>query len=158
MIVMVRMTVALSYTVNIPSALSTALTRAKELRGFKDGMVQAGGYLVGLQGWYPPESHRPMEFKSEKQRRYVIWAIRNGIIKVPYVRTGLTQRSMGMSIEDNGMTIRTGTNLDRAQWTHGENQARYHTITGWRKTLDIAQREAGNAYMLIYNASRTDFE
>lgn len=148
----------ISYTVNIPSALTNALANAKQMRGLKQGMVQAGGYLVGMQGWYPPESHRPQPFKSEKQRRYVLWAIKAGIIKVPYVRTGGTQRSMGMTIEDNGLTIRTGTNLDRVKWTHGEQQALYHRVTGWKQTLTIYQRESGNAYMLIYNAMRSDFE
>lgn len=152
------MTVAISYRVNIPEALIDQLERARKMRGLKEGMLRAGGYLVGMQGWYPPESHRPQPFKSEKQRRYVMWAIKKGIIKVPCVRTGVLQRSMGMTIENNGLTVRTGTNLPRAEWTHGEKQAMYHRVTGWRQTMMIAQRESGNAYMLILNAARSDFE
>lgn len=148
------------YSINIPPALTDSLARAKRLTGVKQGLLQAGGYLVGMQGNYPPERHGEMPGfpKSEKQRRYFFWALKNGIIKVPYVRTGILQRSFGMSIENNGLTIRTGTNLDRAKWTHGVEQALYHRITGWQQTQMIAQREAGNVYMLILNAARSDFE
>ena len=79
-----------------------------ELRGFK--MVEkrfesftAGAVQVGVKTiydivwkWrkilatYPPPyaGEPPMEWVSEKQRRFVLWAIRTGKIKVPYHRTG----------------------------------------------------------------------
>jgi hypothetical protein len=65
---------------------------------------------------------------------------------------------MQLSVENGGLTVRTGTNLDRVKWTHGEGQAVYHTITGWRKMSAIADREAGNAVQLVMNAARSDFE
>jgi hypothetical protein len=51
------------------------------------------GRLVSAQkavSKYPPRyaDEPPHHWASEDQRRYVMWAIRQGIITVPYVRTG----------------------------------------------------------------------
>ena len=79
-----------------------------ELRGFKmvekrfesftAGAVQVGVKTIYDLVWkwrnilatYPPPyaGEPPMEWVSEKQRRFVLWAIRTGKIKVPYHRTG----------------------------------------------------------------------
>ena len=36
----------------------------------------------------PYEGDPPFEWSSENQRKYVMWAIRHGVIQVPYHRTG----------------------------------------------------------------------
>jgi hypothetical protein len=151
------MSITISYTIDAGKAIS-GLERAKQLRGFKEGLVQAAGFLIGMQANYPPESHRPQPFKSEKQRRYFFWALRHGIINVPYIRTFNLARSFQMQISADGMRIDTGTLVGYAQWTHGERQALYHAVTGWRKESAIANSYGGQAFMLVYNAARSDFE
>lgn len=150
--------ISISYTINVTEA-QQGLARAAELRGFKQGMITAGGYLLGLQTYYPPESHRPQPFKTDKQRRAFFAMLRAGTIKVPYVRTYELMRSFGMVVRDGGLRVETGTNnLTEATWTHSERQALYHRITGWRQVATIAQQAGGDAYMIIYNGARLDFE
>ena len=148
----------ITYRLEIPSELTSTLNRAKALRGFKQGMVQAGGYLVGMMANYPPYMYVKLPFASEKQRRYVMAMIRAGVIKIPYQRTGVLQRSIGLSIENDGMRVSVGTNLPRAKWNLGDEQALRHRITGWRTAQTVGEREGGNAFQLIFNAARSDFE
>lgn len=42
---------------------------------------------------------------SAKQRRYVMWAIKQGIIKVPYQRTGGYMRSWRIDRQEEGYTL-----------------------------------------------------
>jgi hypothetical protein len=152
------MTVAISYKIYASEA-QVGLARMKELRGFKQGMVTAGGYLLGLQAYYPPESHRPQPFTSAKQRRAFFAKLRAGTIKVPYPRSYELQRSFGMVVRDEGLTIWTGTNnLTEGTWTHSERQSLYHRITGWRQVATIGQAASGDVYTIVYNAARMDFE
>ena len=78
---------------------------------------------------YPPKSTGKMRFKTAKQRRYFFWAVQNGVIQVPYVRTGKLGQSWTWKITTTGSGLRgqVGTNLKYAPWVQSsESQARIH--------------------------------
>jgi len=78
---------------------------------------------------YPPPSTGPMRFKTAKQRRYFFWAVRQGIITVPYVRSDKLGQSWTWKITttSSGLRGEDGTNLKYAKWVQREeSQARIH--------------------------------
>ena len=78
---------------------------------------------------YPPPSTGPMRFKTAKQRRYFFWALSNGVIQVPYVRTGKLGQSWNTRVTETGSGLRgqVGTNMSYARWVQSaESQARIH--------------------------------
>lgn len=137
-----------------------------ELRGFK--MVEkrfesfaAGAVKVGVKTiydivwkWrnllstYPPpyEGEPPMEWVSEKQRRFVLWAIRTGKLKVPYHRTGAygwewrIKRDNSVMTSD-GVAYRLSNKMAYAKFVGGgtvadEQQAPIHRGR-WLALLDV---------------------
>lgn len=153
------MAVAISYTVDTSEA-KDGLENLKRLNGIKEGMQEAGLFLLNEQKEYPPESHRklPFGFVSDKQRRAFFAMLRSGEIQVPYSRTMGLQRSFAMQTEADGLIVRTGTNVPSAEWTHGERQALYHRITGWRQVKVIGQQMGGEAFMIVYRAAQREYE
>ena len=95
---------------------------------------------------------KPSKFKTEKQRGFFFWALKNGVIKVPYVRSGKLANSITHSVTliDNGAEIRVGTNDSnsgkfKAQYVLGEPgvQSHYHEITGWiNLASELAKHDA----------------
>lgn len=78
---------------------------------------------------YPPPSHGKVTFKSARQRKYFFWALKNGVIQVPYVRTGKLGQSWTWRIETtaSGMYGKVGTNMSYARWVQNDElQARIH--------------------------------
>ena len=87
---------------------------------------------------YPPPFTGKMVYKTERQRRYVMWAIRNGVIKVPYVRTGKLGQSWDyrITVSGNGLRGEVGPGIDYAKWVQSsELQARIHQGR-WRTDMD----------------------
>ena len=77
----------------------------------------------------PPKSTGKVRFKSAKQRRYFFWALKQGVITVPYHREGKLGQSWTTKIDEtgSGMYGKIGTNLSYAKWVQSaESQARIH--------------------------------
>lgn len=80
----------------------------KELPDVGKGRMR--GRLVSAQKRitkYPPryQGKLPGGFKSEKQRRYFFWALREGIIQVPYQRTGTYGRAWNIERIPDGWML-----------------------------------------------------
>ena len=78
---------------------------------------------------YPAKSVGKVRFKTARQRRYFFWALKNGIITVPYARTGKLGQSWTWRIETtaSGMYGKVGTNMSYARWVQNDElQARIH--------------------------------
>jgi len=78
---------------------------------------------------YPPPSRGKVRFKSARQRKYFFWAVKQGIITVPYVRSGKLGQSWTTRIDTTatGMYGRVGTNMSYARWVQSDElQARIH--------------------------------
>lgn len=107
---------------------------------------------------YPPQAHRPMEWKSDRQRRWFFWALRTGRIKVPYRRTGTLGRFFATRVLETGskrIVGEIGTHIRYAPWVVSEEtwrgigpQARIHRGVWWtlqdvaRRNLDAFKRAA----------------
>lgn len=120
--------------------------------------MQAGVHLVHSRvPDYPPPARKPYPFVSDRQRRYVMAAIRSGEITVPYRRSGQLGRSITGRVEELGGQVVgiIGTNLRAAPWVigerateHGGPQARYHQGTWW--TLEGVVRDAYPAVVDLF--------
>lgn len=78
---------------------------------------------------YPGKSTGKITFKTARQRRYFFWALANGVIQVPYVRTGKLGQSWTWRIENTSSGLRgtVGTNMNYAKWVQAQGtQARIH--------------------------------
>ena len=78
---------------------------------------------------YPSKSTGKARFKSAKQRRYFFWALKNGVISVPYVRTDKLGQSWTWKIDTTSSGLRgtVGTNQPSARWVqNAELQAHIH--------------------------------
>lgn len=114
------------------------------------------------QHLYPPkrDGKKKFRFASEKQRRYFWYAVRKGLIHVPYQRTGRLReatRAKPVAISERGFTI--AVEVDTAQAPYAEyvigiRQLPGHGDTGWPRfseafgTLGAGYfaEEAGSAY------------
>jgi hypothetical protein len=88
----------------------------------------------------------PVVWKSEKQRRYVMAAIRRGEIEVPYRRGGKRSERYGTQyyIKSEGMDTAIGNRASYAKWlTDSKYQSRAMSARGWLKLLDTAVAKQG---------------
>ena len=96
---------------------------------------------------YPPRPQRPYPnmLRTAKQRRYFFWALKAGVIQVPYVRTGKLGQSWSWKIETTGAGLRgvVGTNMGYAKWVQREDsQARIHRGNWLTDARAVDQRRA----------------
>jgi hypothetical protein len=132
------------------------------LRSLPRGVVKVG--LAAIAEWiigtpqrglqrYQPYKYVPraraygQTFKSDKQRRFVMAAIREGRIDpgVPH-RTGNTQRGWYAKVGNGGYRMVIGNDTPGAYFTrHDTGQARLNALAGWRKTMDIVQTNIAGA-------------
>jgi len=94
---------------------------------------------------YPSKSTGTIRFKTAKQRRYFFWAVKQGIITVPYVRTGKLGQSWTWRITEtgNGLSGTVGTNLKYAPWVQNDElQARIHRGNWMTDERAFGQRRA----------------
>lgn len=110
---------------------------------FRAGMRLSSEAVIKQAQIYPAPSRKPYPFVSEKQRRYVIMAIRKGIIQVPYRR----RQSSGLGGAWSFRLANAGSRVESiitnatpyGHWVmHPTVQARYHQGT-WPTTDDVAQ-------------------
>lgn len=94
---------------------------------------------------YPAPSGRPMKWKSEKQRRFVMAAIADGSIDVPYQRTGDTGASYEKVPISDGLALQSP--LPSAEYTRGPGQAEYFKGT-WPTHEDIAAQSESDAALV----------
>ncbi|MGQ9491727.1 MAG: hypothetical protein ACUVS6_13725 [Anaerolineae bacterium] len=90
----------------------------------------------------PPERGAFTGFKSDKQRRWFFAALRQGLIQVPYVRTGTLGRSWTQRIDltADGMVGRVGTNIAYAPFVQDrERQAEIHRGR-WQTVQDVLHK------------------
>jgi hypothetical protein len=96
---------------------------------------------------YPSDAnaHRPQPFKTEKSRRYFFWALREGIITVPYRRTMNLQHRWTVKGMKGGLQQIIGNNAAYGPMVQDPNeQTAYHQKTGWRTTDEVAREETEN--------------
>jgi hypothetical protein len=90
----------------------------------------------------PPASSAFPGFKSEKQRRFFFAALRDGLIQVPYRRTGTLGRSWTTRIDVtvNSIEGRIGTNIIYAPWVQDKGQQAMIHQGRWQTVQDTLER------------------
>lgn len=123
----------------------------EKLNALKDEEIVNAALFVGaetlkrIMAEYPPVSRRPQPFKTDKQRRYVFWALRKGLIVIPYYR-GQNPRSEDMkhrwAINRIARGVELRNNASYVQLVHGwQRQADYHKGTGWRTDRSVIEQD-----------------
>ncbi len=77
----------------------------------------------------PPQRPYPKMLRTDKQRRWFFWALKQGVITVPYQRTGKLEQSWTWKVTATGSGLRgeIGTNMSYAHWVQRQgSQARIH--------------------------------
>ena len=97
------------------------------------GIEEANQHLVEILRAYPPYRYVPIRqaggWRSEKQRRYVMAAIRRGEINVPYARTQTLNRSwktVGAGVQQIVVN-----ETPYAGFVMGAAQTQGHALRGW---------------------------
>lgn len=106
------------------------------------GTDEANKYFVNILRAYPPKRHVTYReayggWKSDKQRRYVMGAIRRGEIKIPRARTQTL--SKGWDIAGSGRRSFIFNETPYADLVMGGGQVRMMTLIGWRKVDDLLE-------------------
>lgn len=97
------------------------------------GMGAGADLLIAELMVYPPKPRkgRKQKPKTERQRRFLMWAISTGRIRVPYKRTrklkrGWKKRKIGR------FEWGVYNEVPYAKWVQSDrSQSRFHTKTGW---------------------------
>lgn len=121
------------------------INTAAQLDRFKTGMFVAAKEVESALKSYPPERHAKQPFKTLKQRRFFFWALRQGIIEIPYIRRlNINSQNMRERWEvkalDNGLTQVVGNHVPYSKYVHGNTkQNHYHKVTGWATVAQVAK-------------------
>lgn len=92
-----------------------------------------------LADCYPQQKHVPMEFVSDKQRRWFFAALRNGEIEVPYKRT--RQLSRGWETRADRGDVEVVNPVRYAAWVMGRrHQTSMMKKIGWPKVDDVHEK------------------
>lgn len=99
-----------------------------------------------IQKYPEGNQHRPQPFKTQKQRRFFFWALRNGIIEVPYRRgqsPGSEDHQQSWTIKGmkGGLQQLIGSDTSYGKYLQDpEDQAWMHKGR-WKTTDEIAKQE-----------------
>lgn len=132
--------------------------RMVEIYMGKAGQEAADRVILNTAGLrkYPPDAARAPQAQNwtDKQRRYFFWALRQGIIEVPYRRTlspGSENFGKQWYVKRKGFSTEIGNRASYAHWLSGDDQSAYQAARGWRKLLDVANEKLPQITK-VYNA------
>lgn len=115
---------------------------------YKPAIAEAATHIKSVLEVYPPRRYGKQPFKTARQRAYVMWALNEGLIEIPY-RRGLSPGSQALGrrwtieFRDNGKTAIVGNNVRYGPLVQGaDTQSRYHQLTGWKTDRQVATEEA----------------
>lgn len=125
--------------ITIDASAALAVLQAIQDPAMRERMAErvADEVVLPALAKYPEQSHKKMEWKSAKQRAYVMAAIRSGDIQVPYVRTGDYGASFQKQPFADGLALVS--NLSYAPFVRGPGQAEYHK-GNWTTLEDLADQ------------------
>lgn len=127
--------------------------RMRNADGLKRGLSAAAVYLRGKLAQYPSARPQAFQWVSEKQRRFVMAAIRSGDIRVPYARGGQGSQTLGkrwaVADEAGGLTKVIGNNAGYAKWVQGGSTQAFYHRGNWKTNEDVARDESGRVRDMI---------
>lgn len=131
--------------------MQAILQKVQDRSYIKRGFARTGARMQKQLAAYPAQQKgRKQPFTTAKQRRYFFWALKEGIIKVPYRRTGLLGRRWQFKVEQTVLKTRlsVGNNAPYARIVQGDDsdQSHFHKPV-WQNTADKVLEE--NAPLVI---------
>ena len=121
----------------------------------------AGMYIKGLMTVYPPRTHIPLSavggFKTDKSRRYFFWALKKGLIEVPY-RRGQSPGSESLDkkwtskYDRNKFEAVVGNNASYARLVQGGKQTKMMKMIGWKTVDKVAKAETKKVGEMVFRA------
>lgn len=138
--------------ISIGGTAIPALQNMLNLQPVMDALYDAALMLRGEQAKYAGYFPHSQPFKSEASRRWFFWALKNGLIQVPYVRT----QHLGASWEVGGGGLRrtVGTPASYAPLVKSERMTRYHRVTGWESAPMTTMRVESQILALVHQGIR----
>lgn len=128
--------------------LRRKLAKLKDLRSLAPYVEAEALRISGLMRTDVPQPSRAkMEFVSDKQRRYFFWALKEGIIEVPYRRgaspgSEKLEQSWTISGMDGGLKQIIGNDTTYGPLVQGPlQQTAYHKNTGWITTDEVVNEQ-----------------
>ncbi len=98
----------------------------------------------GLKSFgYPPQRNAPQPFKTERQRRWFFWALRTGVISVPYKRTGILASSWRATKQSWSHWVIENSASYAALVVGRDEQALYHKGHWWI-AQDLIEEQTGD--------------
>ena len=80
-------------------------------------------------------------FFTAKQRRYFFWALKEGIIDVPYHRTGKLGKGWKVKRDPRAGWATITNAVPYAPYVQGMVQSRHEKLGGWKRVVDIIAGE-----------------
>ena len=138
------MAVKLHYEFEGWNRVENSLRRlASDYRGEIDGSVRdwTKDQRAGMKAFgYPAQRNAPQPFKTARQRRWFFYALKNGLITVPYARTGRLANSWLARKEGDSHWVLENS-AEYGAWVVGrEKQAKYH-LGHWWTAEDIIEED-----------------
>lgn len=128
--------------------LRRKLKKLADMRSIVPSLEAAALHVKGKVSKYPQgNQHRPQEFKTDKSRRFFFWALKAGVIEVPYRRgqsPGSEDHGQSWTIKGmkNGLQQIVGSDTSYGELLQSEaKQTSYHRQTGWRTVEDVTEQE-----------------
>jgi hypothetical protein len=124
-----------------------------KLRRVEGALKAAGAHLSGKLKRYPAQKRMTrasmygQPFKSDRQRKYFFYALRKGLIQVPYRRgqsPGSRNLKQQWTVEtyNSGLTVEVGNATPYGPYVQGHGrQALYHYLGGWKTEWDVMSEE-----------------
>jgi len=102
----------------------------------------------------PPMRPYPKMLRTPKQRRYFFWALAQGIIKVPYVRTGKLGQSWTWEVTttDGGVRGKIGTNLKYAPYVQSKQRQALIHQGNWQTDVQAVEAKRDEIVRRFQNA------
>jgi len=117
--------------------LLARLSKLSQLKHLTAGLRLVAAHIVGIMQQYPPRRIGVKQpFKTEKQRRYFFWALKNGKLEVPY-RRGASPGSRNLKqrwrvvVENPARVVAENPTGYAALVQKAGRQTFYHRASGW---------------------------
>jgi hypothetical protein len=131
-----------SVTVNGMEVVLNAMTTLAQLTAVKGGLEDGAQVLrqALVETSYPTANSQKNPYLTTKQRRFLAFAVKAGIIVIPYSRTFGMREAWVRESRNDGLTQVVGNPSAAAQWTHGERRTRYNEMIGWKNQPQLWQQ------------------
>lgn len=133
--------------------IKAKITTLAQGQAYARGIATGATIIKSFMADYPAQIHKPQPFKTDKQRRYVMWALKNGVLSFPYKRGGSGSQRLGarwtIVFTNNGLGAIISNNASYAAMVQKEGaQVSYHD-GNWQTDQDAIDEKSGEIVQAI---------